>query len=261
MPRLRAAMREHHAPGHIRGPAEQLAIDEVGDAAEEQADRDRAHHGIADLEEGALAHVGEQPHGEDHAEHAAVERHAALPDRERLERMAEIVTGPVEQHVAEPAAQHHAQRDVEQQIVDLERGQPPARALHQPAHVAPAGHQAYDVGERVPADREGSELDQDRIDRREGQREDRHGFRLRPLRQVQAHGAGYRRRACRAASRCAPQDDVAHLEFPCIGGTGPGPMAYLLFDCVWSRLDGAARRRKCDGRRPNDRRTTGEACR
>ena len=48
---------------------------------------------------------GEQDHRRDHAEEAAVEAHAALPDREDFERMGEVVARLVEQHLAEAAAE------------------------------------------------------------------------------------------------------------------------------------------------------------
>ena len=41
MARERAAVGEDHRPGHVGRPAPQFAIDEIGDAAEEQADRRR----------------------------------------------------------------------------------------------------------------------------------------------------------------------------------------------------------------------------
>ena len=41
MARQRAAARKHHRPRHVGRAAPQLAVDEIGDAAEEQADRSR----------------------------------------------------------------------------------------------------------------------------------------------------------------------------------------------------------------------------
>ena len=60
------------------------------------------------------------PGGHDHTEEAAMERHAALPDLEDGERVGEIM-GQIEQHIAEPAAQHHAEGGPEQEIVELVR--------------------------------------------------------------------------------------------------------------------------------------------
>ena len=60
-------------------------------------------------------------HGEHHAEQPAVERHAALPDGEDLERMREVVARLVEQHVAQPPAEDHAEHGEEYEVVELLR--------------------------------------------------------------------------------------------------------------------------------------------
>jgi len=41
---------------------------------------------------------------------------------------------------------------------------------HKPARERPAAHKPDDIGEGVPADRDGTDLDQDGIDRRKGNR-------------------------------------------------------------------------------------------
>ena len=48
MARLRPAIREDHAPGHVGDPAPQLAIDEIGQPAEAQADRHHRRHPVAE---------------------------------------------------------------------------------------------------------------------------------------------------------------------------------------------------------------------
>ena len=82
---------------------------------------------------------GDERHRRQHAEEAAVERHAALPDREDLQRMREVVARLVEQHVAQAPAEDHADDAAEQQVVELRardrrqacvdapRAQPPER--------------------------------------------------------------------------------------------------------------------------------------
>ena len=69
----------------------------------------------------------EQGDRDDHAEQAAVEGHAALPDGEDLERMGEVERRLVEQHVAEPATDDGAEDAVEEQVLDVAPG-PAARA-------------------------------------------------------------------------------------------------------------------------------------
>ena len=47
-----------------------------------------------------------------------MERHAAFPNLEDIEGMRKIRRRIVEQHIAEPAADNHPERDIEQEIVD-----------------------------------------------------------------------------------------------------------------------------------------------
>src|SRR6516165_9192304 len=51
MARLRPAGREDHGPGHVADAAPELAVDEIGDAAEEEADRYGADDDVAEAEE------------------------------------------------------------------------------------------------------------------------------------------------------------------------------------------------------------------
>jgi hypothetical protein len=75
----------------------------------------------------------------------------------------------VEQHVAEPPAEHHAQGGPQEKVVEGRRldraGRPGGKA---PA-VAPASDQADDVGQRIPANRHRPERHCDRVDVREGE--------------------------------------------------------------------------------------------
>jgi hypothetical protein len=66
-----------------------------------------------------------------------VEAHAALPHREDLERVIEEVHRLVEQHVAEPAAEDHAEHAVEEHVVYIvctPAGQHVAPRLDAPEH-------------------------------------------------------------------------------------------------------------------------------
>src|SRR4029077_21253066 len=113
----RAAIREDHRPGNLGRPAKQLAIDEVGDPAKEQTDRDRLGNDVGEREERNLACASEQQDGDRHPERAAMERHSAVPDVERLERMKDIIAGLVEEHVAEASAENDTQCRPYQEIV------------------------------------------------------------------------------------------------------------------------------------------------
>ena len=118
---------------------------------------------------GALIAAREQPGAERGADQSAMEGHAAAPDLEDFERAREVIARVVEQHVAEPAADDDAERAIDEQIVDaVGRG-----ALHaapqrvggdDAADQPPAGDQPDDIGERVPANRQRTQLKQNGVD-------------------------------------------------------------------------------------------------
>ena len=59
--------------------------------------------------------------GDDAAEHAAVERHAAGPQLENLERVRGEMRKIVEQHVADAAAEDDAERDPDNEVVEVDQ--------------------------------------------------------------------------------------------------------------------------------------------
>ncbi len=99
-----------------------------------------------------------------------MERHAALPDLEDGERVGEIMGQIVEQHIAEPAAQHHPEGGPEQEIVELLRRDrraarfPQFAAPHEALGIGDGKQQAEDIGERVPADGERADREGDGVD-------------------------------------------------------------------------------------------------
>ena len=103
-----------------------------------------------------------------------MEGHAALPDAQQRERVAEHACQVVEQHIAQPAAQDHPERDVGRQIAHLllgERRIGPARAR---VAQGPAAQDADQVSEAVPVDGERPQLQGDGVDGGVGQH-GRHG--------------------------------------------------------------------------------------
>ena len=110
-----------------------------------------------------------------------MEGHAALPDHEDFLGMFEEIAAIVERDIAKPSAQHHAQRAIDQEIVEaLDSGagrwSPEGVARGHAAGVEPAGDEANDIGEGVPADWQGPKPDRHRINARIGDREENHGF-------------------------------------------------------------------------------------
>ena len=60
-----------------------------------------------------------QPHGDQHAEEAAVKAHAALPDGQDFQRVIQVIRRFVKQNLSQSAAENHAEHAVEQQVVEL----------------------------------------------------------------------------------------------------------------------------------------------
>src|SRR5690242_6214540 len=117
--RLHVDMRKDDGPGHVGRPANQLAIHEICDPAEEQADRRRSRDQIAEREGTELLAARIQHDRDDHADEPAMERHAALPDLEDLQRIGEAQARLPEQHLPEPAADDDSDCDPEHEIVEL----------------------------------------------------------------------------------------------------------------------------------------------
>ena len=75
-----------------------------------------------------------------------MKRHAALPDGEDLERMGRVVPRLVEQHVAQPAAEDHAEHGEENEVVELlarDRRAGLSRMRRRPSHQAAAKPARY----------------------------------------------------------------------------------------------------------------------
>src|SRR3569833_3331445 len=98
----------------------------------------------------------------------------------------------VEQHVAGAAAKDDAEGNPEDEVVELHRrdrrrAAPQFLASDQRARIDPSDHDAADIGQRIPSDRERSDRDGDRIKKKkkknkEKQQTHRHKKRKRTLR-------------------------------------------------------------------------------
>src|SRR5207253_6705683 len=115
----RAAAREDDPPGQAGRAAPELAVDEIGEPAEEQARRNAAGDVIVDAQPVELLAPGEIEDAAGDPDHAAMEAHAAIPQPEDLRRIVEIFPRLVEQHIAEAAAEDDAERGVEGHVVGV----------------------------------------------------------------------------------------------------------------------------------------------
>ena len=100
-----------------------------------------------------------------------MERHAAFPHCEDLERIGGVVAGLVEQHITDPAADHRAHDAVEQQVLDVAAGPAGGGVLRLagPSHREEQEQGETDqVSQAVPVDRDRQadlrEVERDRIE-------------------------------------------------------------------------------------------------
>jgi len=161
MTRDRAAGREDDAPGERGRPAPELAVHEIGEAAEEQAGRDAAGDVIVEPEPVELAAPGEVHDAEAHPDHAAVEAHPAVPETDDLDRVLQIFERLVEDHIAEPAAEDDAERGVKGHVVRVPPGHGRAGLADQLEQIPPADDDADQISEAVPAQLEPAPFEQD----------------------------------------------------------------------------------------------------
>ena len=96
------------AGGSSTCSAVKLAIDEIGDTAEKEPDGHSASGGISYRERIQFAVLSKQKERDDHTEHTAMERHAALPDHWDLAGIIDEIARLIEDHIAEPSADDDA---------------------------------------------------------------------------------------------------------------------------------------------------------
>lgn len=168
---------EYDRPRQVGGLPPKLAIHEIGKAAEEQADRNRAGDIIVDPQPIEAVSSREQDQRKRYAGNAPVERHAAIPQLEDLQRVEDHL-GTVEDHIAEPAAQDDAQRRVEHQIIGLRADHRRGGLGEQSQQIPPARDDARDIGERVPAQIKRAERQRNGVEAKIGELDMLHRDRL-----------------------------------------------------------------------------------
>src|SRR5579863_6808115 len=147
MARNRAPGGKDHGPWHVGRPAPQFTVDEIGEAAEEQPDRGHGGRQIAKREDRDFALQGERDDRDGAAEKSAVKRHAAVPELKNLQRMLGEQRQVVEQHVTDAAAENDAERDPDDEIVEIGHRQwgraiPQSRRRDEGSRINPAGQNA-----------------------------------------------------------------------------------------------------------------------
>jgi hypothetical protein len=111
-----------------------------------------------------------EPAGDDNAEEAAMEGHAAVPGLENVERVLQVEERLVEQHIAQPAAEHDAEKREDEEVIRFggveggRVGPPQAGLAGQILDVPDGKKQPHDISQRVPVDGEGADLEGHGID-------------------------------------------------------------------------------------------------
>src|SRR3546814_16691604 len=85
---------------------------------------------------------------------SAVQRHAAVPELEDLDRMAEVIAEIVEEDIADAPADDDAEHRIEDHIVGVAARHRGAGLRDQPQQIPIADEDAGKIGEGVPADGE-----------------------------------------------------------------------------------------------------------
>lgn len=103
---------EVNADGQIRRSTIELAVHEVRAAAEEEPHGNGTRDEIGKREKGHAVYARVDETGDDNADKPTVKRHAAIRDREDLERMRKVVPVPIEEAIPETCADDDAKRAV-----------------------------------------------------------------------------------------------------------------------------------------------------
>src|SRR3546814_609271 len=92
---------------------------------------------------------------------SAVQRHAAVPELEDLDRMAEVIAEIVKEDIADAPADDDAEHRIEDHIVGVAARHRGAGLRDQPQQIPIADEDAGKIGEGVPADGEAKDAEGD----------------------------------------------------------------------------------------------------
>src|SRR5439155_22418991 len=143
---------------------EQFTVDEAADAAEAETDGGGGGTEIGNLPKIPAPFASDVPRCKDHADEYAIERHAALPDREDGERLTNVGVEIIEENVIKSASDHDAQDQIEQQIVQIVRGDIELAIFRQAAENEEPDDERQHVHQPVPSELHWADAQEDRID-------------------------------------------------------------------------------------------------
>jgi hypothetical protein len=138
-------------------------------AMQEQSDRRHGGSYVGKRQDWKMPPQCKQHDRERAADNAAMAGHAAVPELNDLDGIGGEMREIIEQHITDPIAEYDAERDPNDEIIQIGHAQR-HRAAPQPwrrnngARTKPTCDNPDDIGERVPAHREWADRNQDRID-------------------------------------------------------------------------------------------------
>src|SRR5260370_32750302 len=124
MARQTVGPREDHRPGNVGRAAPKFGANEIGDAAEKDANRRDERAEVEHRQRLRAIAPGEEEGSEECADEPTVKGHAAFPNFEDLDGVGEIILRIVEQYVAESSPANDAEGAIDQKIVDAFCGRP-----------------------------------------------------------------------------------------------------------------------------------------
>jgi hypothetical protein len=155
-----------HRPWHGGHAAEELAVDEIREPAKEEPERRNDDEIVAEISPRDLVPPRIPERVERQPDHAAMARHAAVPEPEKQERIRTKRVEIVEQHVTQPPAEHDAEDRAPDDEIAHRLGLEIGVALTRKALVErDADEERGHVGEAIPAHaKTGRELDEKRAE-------------------------------------------------------------------------------------------------
>src|SRR3546814_13487491 len=109
---------------------------------------------VAETQEIQLFLARHIPDGEQPPDDAAVQRHAAVPQLQDLQRIAEVIAEVIKEDIADAPADDDAEHRIEDHIVGVAARHRGAGLRDQPQQIPIADEDAGKIGEGVPADGE-----------------------------------------------------------------------------------------------------------
>ena len=140
---------DRHAPGQRGLAAVRLAVDKVAPAADALADQQAERGQIAQGGKRQLFHPAVNQQRDQHADHRAVDRNAAVPDGDDLGRVLAVIA-PLEDHIIDARADNAGRHADDQAVDQVVRGD--AKLLDTRIDIQRREHKADADDDAVPVD-------------------------------------------------------------------------------------------------------------